>query len=241
MRKKLSLILAALSFALFSTIANAGSYETEYKNPLENLGQLQGITVAPITFESGIELDEFGKLRIQALIQEELKDMELPLTWSDSSHPTSGLSANQGKLTIHVAKFNRGSYDTEGYYERYVNRPVIYTGYHRSGYSNKRHRRGGRHYRSGPSFGMIFNAAPTISTSYVSPQTYNFSEVELRFTLQSANGDTSYWIYNQERAENPTRKASNPDKILKTTAKDAVKTFNKAYKKDLKEWRKQNR
>jgi len=240
MRKKLSLTLTALSFALFSTIASAGSYETEYKNPLENLGKLQGITVAPITFESGIELDEFGKLRIQAIIQEELKGMELPLTWSDSSHPTTEINNTQGKLTIHVAKFNRDSYDTAGYYERYVNRPVIYTGYHHSSYS-KRHRRGGRYYRSGPSFGMIFNATPTVSTSYVSPQTYNYSEVELRFTLQSANGDTSYWIYNQERAEKPTRKASNPDKILKTTAKDAVKTFNNAYKKDLREWKRQNR
>lgn len=232
------LLLLGISFALFfPTSGNAAEfYETKYKNPLKNLAEVQEINVAPITFEPNLDLDDFDKLRITAILQKELKQMPLPLNWQTAALPDSPLKESRANLLIHVTKFNRESYETQGYYERSVSYyPTV--GYYGGYYSGDRYRKYYRNRRySGFGIGMVYT--PSVSSYYITPKMYNYTDVEIRFTLQDLDEETSYWIYNGTRIENPTRKNISPDNSLEIIAEKAVDGFTKEYKKDLKEWKK---
>lgn len=232
------LLLLGISFALlFPSSGNAAEfYETKYKNPLKNLAEIQEISVAPITFEPNLDLDDFDKLRITAILQKELKKMPLPLNWQKTTLPDSPLKESKANLLIHITKFDRESYETQGYYESSVSYyPTV--GYYGGYYSGYRHRKYYRNRRySGFGVGMVYT--PSVSSHYVTPKMYNYTDVEVRFTLQSPDEETSYWIYNGTRIETPSRKNISPDNSLEIITEKAVDNFEKEYKKDLKEWKK---
>lgn len=235
--KKYLFVFALSIVLLFPSSGSAAEfYETKYKNPLKNLVEVQEISIAPIIFEPNLDLDDFDKLRITAILQKELKKMPIPLDWQKTVLPDSPLRESKANLFIHVTKFDRESYETQGYYERSVSYyPTVsyYSGY----YGGHRHHRDHRNHRySGIGIGMVYS--PSVSSYYVAPKMYKYTDVEVRFTLQSPDEETSLWIYNGTRIETPTRSNISPDNSLKIITEKAVNHFEKEYKKDIKEWKK---
>ena len=250
--KKLFLFLAILGTLLFSTYSEteAKSYVTDYKNPEKNLAEIQQIFILPINYEDNLALDDFARLRIQTEIQNNFKDFPIIVNWlTEEQDLPHTLTANQAKLIINVTKFDTRIHETEGRYEKTVTPTVVVGGYWNSSryydYDN-RYYRGGYYgdrshryyssrgyypyYNSGISFGIPSN---TVSTEYIPPEILTDTNVEIRFTLQNEKGDKSYWIYNQEIIEPPTRRTLSPDTEVAKITKDAVRKFRSIYQIDL--------
>ena len=250
--KKLLLFLAIVGTFLFSTYneIEAKSYVTDYKNPSKNLAEIQQIFIMPITYDDNLPLDDFARLRIQAEIQNNFKDFPIVVNWlPEGQDIPHSLTTNQAKLIINVTKFDTRIHETEGRYEKTVTPTMVVGGYwssNRYDYGD-RYYRGGRYYggrshhyyssrgyypyyNSGISFGI---PSTTVSTEYIPPEVLTDTNVEIRFTLQNEKGDNSYWIYNQEIIEPPTRRTLTPDTEVAKITKDAVRKFKSVYQIDL--------
>lgn len=237
MIKKLYLSIFFLFGLLLSgAVSNAESFANDYKNPNANLGEIETVWIQPIQINPELKLDNFDQLRIESIIGKELKNFPFPYHWQgENEKPGSDLS-NIAILKIDLHQFNHYFYESEGGYIYSRNSPTFHTGF---GFGFGNHFRHSRRRSSG--FGIGVSISPGSGGQYVSSETYNHTEVELRFTLESPNGEITYWIYNEENITDPTRKALSPDDNLKKIVKNGFKNLQKQLKEDKKILEKQKK
>lgn len=195
------------------------------------MAQIDFVLIQPIEINPELELDDFDRLRIESIVNQELKDFPFPFQWQNRDQETPEYLLQSAQLKIELHQFSHSFHESEGQYLYSNNSPMFHTGY---SFGNRhRHRR----YRSS-GFGVGISISPGSSSRYVSAKTYNSTEVELRFTLTSANGETTYWIYNEENITDPTTKALAPDDNLKKIVKNGLKSLKKQLKEDQKSYKK---
>lgn len=225
-------ILAAFFWIGCFSSANAASKVIDGKFQDLSVASYQEFRALPIEIDESVDINT--GIKMDLIIKNEWSKIKVPIQWRDEE-PDKDEEENAedvGILQIHVSSYYWDNYWVEGYYEDYID-----TEYYDDWYWENE-------YRDGKYVGqrrvLVRRSYQVLRTRYVPPRYVKQAIVQASFIIRDGKTDEVIWYYDQDRLDTVSAWGKNPtlEKSLEIISKESAKAFEKIYKKDQKELKK---